>query len=143
MKRIEKYPNTIDFKYYNANPKNRITSDCVIRALSLGCNIPYNEVVMKLAELQCKTGYDSYSTKITDMFLKELGWIKYKQPRKIDNTKFTGTEFCRMLRLNQDDRVYICNIGGHHVTTIINSRIHDIWDCCDRCIGNYWRKEGE
>lgn len=30
MTRQEKYPNTDTFTYYNANPKNRITGDCML-----------------------------------------------------------------------------------------------------------------
>lgn len=59
MKRQEKYPETSTFHYYNANPKNRITTDCVIRAITTALEQDYNKTVMEMAEMQCKTGIAS------------------------------------------------------------------------------------
>ena len=56
-KRQRRYPNTSTFVYHNANPKKKLTTDCVIRALSTAMEKPYQEVVMELAQLQCETGY--------------------------------------------------------------------------------------
>lgn len=39
MKRQEKYPETRTFHFHNANPKNRITGDCVTRALCTALEI--------------------------------------------------------------------------------------------------------
>ena len=142
-KRKLKYPDTNTFHYYNANPKNRITTDCVIRALSRGMNKPYNEVVMELALLQCETGYDDGDKKLYDTYLKNNGWTKHKQPRKWDNTKYTGKEWCLKLREDYDwtlgkSQNMIANIGGHHVVAIIDAKVNDIWNSTDGCIGNYW-----
>ena len=138
MTRQEKYPETRTFHYYNANPKNRITTDCVIRAISTATDIPYNRVVMEMAELQCKTGYDDGDAKLYEVYLKQCGFVKHKQPRKADNTKYTGKEFC--LRLAKRGVRYIANIGGHHVVAIVGGKVNDIWDSTDGCIGNYWSK---
>lgn len=143
MKRQEKYPETSTFHYYNANPKNRITGDCVIRAICVACEVSYNQVVMDLAKIQCETGYD-YGSKGADILLKQYGWVKMKQPRKSDNTKFTGKEFCEHLNSlrvgGKPIKRLVMNIGGHHMSCIINYKIWDIWDCSDGCVGNYWVK---
>lgn len=52
MTRQEKYPDTDVFHYYNANPKNRITGDCLYRAIATACEKPYNEVVQDFATMQ-------------------------------------------------------------------------------------------
>ena len=131
--RKDKYPDTRWFTFFNANPKGRITEDCIIRAVSLATEIPYNTVVMELAEMTCKTGkflpYDEY--------LQSKGWRKWKQPRKRDNTKLTGKEFC--------DTPFavgrvVAHIGGHHVVAILDGKVHDIWDSTEGTIGNFWRK---
>ena len=145
MTRQQKYPDTATFHYHNANPHNRITTDCVIRAISTATEIPYNQVVMELAELQCKTGYDDGDNKLYDMYLKSKGWIKYKQPRKLDNTKFTGKEFCEALQEDYDYLIgktkrIIAHIGGGHVVAIVDAQVWDIWDSTGGCIGNYWEK---
>lgn len=136
--RQEKYPETRTFHYYNANPKNRITGDCRIRAIAVACEVPYNQVVMDLARIQCETGYDQTANQGLSILLKEYGWIKHKQPRKADNTKYTGAEFCRLLA-KKNER-YVANIGGHHIVAIVNGKVNDIWDSTDGCIGNYWTK---
>lgn len=148
--RQDKYPDTDVFHYYNRNPRNRMTTDCAVRALSTGLDIPYNQVVMELSEMQCKTGYDNRSTQIIDRYLKSKGWSKCKQPRKEDNTKYTGKEFCLKIQhpiyaeeLNLPDCDWhrmIANIGGHHIVAIIEGQINDIWDSSAGCIGNVWVK---
>ena len=138
MKRQDKYPETSTFHYFNANPKNRITDDCVIRAISTALEIPYNTVVMEMAELQCKTGYDYSSKKGIEEYLKIKGWVKHAQPRKADNTKYTGKEFCERARNYEN---YIAMIGGHHIVAIVKAKVYDIWDSTDGCIGNYWTRK--
>lgn len=137
MTRQEKYPDTKTFHYYNANPKNRITGDCWCRAICTATGIPYNTVVMEMAELHCKTGYDADDN--ISRYLESKGWIKCKQPRKKDNTKYTGDEFCRKLAMK--DKKYIANIGGHHIVAIVDCKVYDIWNSTAGCIGNYWIKE--
>ena len=137
MTRIDKYPDTDVFHYHNQNPHNRITTDCVIRALSLVTNTPYNTVVMDLAAIQCKTGYDDAEPRVFGRYLESKGFRKMPQPRKSNGKKYTGKEFCK---LNPSITCY-AHIGGNHDTAIINGKIFDIWDCSGGCIGNYWIKD--
>lgn len=137
MTRQQKYPDTATFHYYNANPKNRITTDCNIRAICTALKIPYDQAVMEMAELQCKTGYDMSDSTGIDKYLQSKGWVKHKQPRKPDGTKYTGAEFCERARTYEN---YIANIGGGHIVAIVSGKVHDIWDCTYKCIGNYWTK---
>ena len=137
MTRQQKYPDTATFHYHNANPKSRITTDCVIRAICTALEIPYNQVVMELAEQQCMTGYDRSCNTGIDKYLQSKGWVKHKQPRKPDNTKYTGAEFCERARTYEN---YIANIGGGHIVAIVGGRVWDTWDSTDGCIGNYWTK---
>ena len=73
MKRSEKYRETSSFVYFNANPRNRVTSDCVIRAISAATKIPYRQVVMEMADIQCDTGYDASENRVIDMCLAGKG----------------------------------------------------------------------
>lgn len=143
MTRQQKYPETRTFHFHNANPKNRITTDCVIRAISTALELPYNTVVMEMAEMQCKTGYDPSENKLIDMYLQSKGWVKKYQPRKIDGKKYTGAEFCQEVKEgctwgDGDFTRIVANIGGGHTVAIINGKVWDIWDSTDGCIGIYW-----
>ena len=138
MTRQEKYPDTTTFHFYNANPHNRITTDCVIRAIATASGVDYNDVVMDLAVRQCKTGFDPSEAKTYGKYLEDLGFTKHKQPRKPDNTKYTGREFCRYLREHGNEKNIVAHIGGHHVVAIINNQVFDTWNSTGGCIGNYW-----
>lgn len=133
--REQKYPDTKTFTYYNANPKNRITGDCTFRAVCTALGQTWEQTVMEMAELSCKTGYALNDTKGIAKYMELKGWVKMKQPRKSDNTKYTGKEFCEIYK-----GTCVANIGGHHVVCIKNGKVHDIWDSTDGCIGNYWVK---
>lgn len=138
MKRQDKYPETTTFHYHNANPKNRLTGDCVIRALCTAMEKPYDDVYKELFEYSLACGYMLDDPKCYDKYLESKGWIKHKQPRKSDNTKYTGKEFCDRARIYEN---YIANIGGHHIVAIVRGKVWDVWDCTGGCIGNYWTKE--
>ena len=151
---IRKIPNeTPTYHFYNANPKGRRTTDCVVRAICTALEQDYNKTVIELAEMQCATGYDDADDKLYDKYLQSKGWKKFKQPRKWDNTKYIGSEFCRLLDSknceytlpyqNSADTV-IAHIGGHHVVCIKihdnKHKVFDTWNSTRGCIGNYWTK---
>lgn len=134
--RRDKYPSTDTFEYYNANPKGRITCDCVARAVSTALNEPYEQVIREMFKVQIETGYEYTDVKAIAKYMESKGWIKNKQPRKADNTKYTGKEFCKVFK-----GTCLANIGGHHTICIKNGKVYDTWDSTDGCIGNYWIKK--
>ena len=146
MKREDKYPTTDTFVYHNENPKNRITGDCTFRAIATATGKSWEEVVMEMAELSCKTGYAINDKKGIERYLDTIGWIKEKQPRRTDGKKYTGKEFCRWLNVWCKADAVIANLGGHHIVCIKRDvdgdyKVHDIANCTSKCIGNYWVKE--
>ena len=132
--RQNKYPDTEIFKYHNQNPHNRITTDCVLRALSFGLGIPYNDMVMEVAKIQCKTGFDPLDR--LDLVFKNYGIEKQPMLRHYDNTKYTLKEFIK----ENPKGTYIVNMPGH-VTVIKDGKNYDIWDCTKSKskVGNYWK----
>lgn len=136
MTREKKYPETSSFHYYNANPKNKLGGDCVVRAIATALNQSWEKTVRELTEVGIEYGYVLNDKNTYEKYLKTKGWVKCKQPRKSDNTKFTGKEFCKGLK-----GTVIAHIGGHHIVAIVDGKINDIWDSSDGCIGNYWIKE--
>lgn len=148
MKRQDKYPETSAFTFYNANPKNRMGSDCVIRAICTALDQSWEQTLRELTEVGIKHGYTATSKETYKKYLAEKGFGMHKQPRKWDNTKYTGYEWCHWLCSKEDDPRYsgckaiIAHIGGHHIVCIkpIHGvfKVHDTWDSTDGCIGNYW-----
>lgn len=134
--RKEKYPDTNTFTYYNANPKGRLTCDCVTRAVCTALNEPYNKVLKEMIDMSIETGYEYTDVKGIDKYLQSKGWVKMKQPRKADNTKYTGKEFCKTYK-----GTCIANLGGNHTVCINGGKVYDTWDSTDGCIGNYWVKK--
>lgn len=153
MRRTDKYPETDTFIYYNANPKNRITGDCWLRAICTALEEDYNKVLLEMVQIHLETGYELSCDKTVEKYLVSKGWVKHRQPRKDDNTKYTGAEWCKWLSINHkkgEIENIICNIGGHHMVAIrptnhgdgFNCRykVHDTWNSTDGCIGNYWTR---
>ena len=135
-RREDKYPNTKTFTFYNANPKGKYTCDCVARAVCTALEEPYENVVMEMVEMAIKTGYEYTDSKCIDKYLQSKGWTKMKQPKKANNTKYTGKDFHKVFK-----GVCVANIGGHHMVCIKGGKVYDTWDSTDGCIGNYWVKE--
>ena len=127
------------FKYYNANPKNKNTDDCVIRAISTALDQPYNMTYKDLFDLSLSTGFILNERRNYSKYLESKGWKMQRQPRKINNKKYTGREFCK--KISDSERVF-AHIGTGHVVAIVNKKVLDTWDSSNGCIGNYWIKKG-
>jgi len=151
MPKIRQIPETATFHYFNANPKNRICADCVYRAVSEAAGVSYVNVVTDAALIHLDTGYIPTDKRGTELLLKRYGFGKYKQPRKADNTKYTGAELCRALTACVDDigldslryiSGIVINIGGHHATCIKwhdgQFKVFDIWDSSSGSVGNMY-----
>lgn len=147
MTRQEKYPDTKVFHFYNANPKNRITEDCVERAISTALGQSWEKTILELAEMGTKNGYCPYGKKGIEEYLKCKGWYKQRQPKHENGTKYTGYEFCLDIQSKNPITVpknarskIIAMIGGGHVVAIMDGKIYDTWDSSSGCIGNFWIK---
>mgnify|MGYP003308668075 CR=1 FL=1 len=105
--RREKYPDTKTFKFYNANPKGKFTCDCVARAVCTALDEPYEKVLKEMFEMSIKTGYEYTDGECMDKYLQSKGWTKMKQPRKHNNTKYTGEEFKTSTVVLEGTSIYI------------------------------------
>lgn len=154
-RREQKYPDTEYFHFYNANDKNRIGGDCVVRAIATALEQSWEKTVRELTEVGIKYGLVLNDKKCYEKYLAQKGWVKHSQPRHRDNTKYTGKEFCEVIQdylyedelLGQewDDGIIIsgniiAHIGGHHIVAIEGGKVWDIWNSTGGCIGNYWTK---
>lgn len=124
---------TETYQYFNQNPKGYITGDCMIRAISLASGISYEDVVMGIAKVQCETyrsGDQHYP-----IYLERIGFIKQPMPKKANGKKYTIDEFCK--KIAEPNKSYVVSCA-HHLTCVKDKKIHDIWNCGYKCVGNYW-----
>jgi|SRR5690606_29910674 len=127
----------IGFEKRNVNPKNKKTGDCVIRALTIATEQPYEVVRDELFELMKKTGYSMDSKQNYERYLKQKGWIKHKQPRKSNGKKYKVAEIDKFIEQNERVVISIAN----HLTATENGKIIDLWDCRSYTILNYYTKK--
>lgn len=143
---IRKIPqDTAYFRYYNANPKDRRTADCVVRAIAVSSGKSWDKVLDGLVEVAHKYKIMVNDIPCFDRYLQSLGYTKMKQPRKPDNTKYTGEEFCRdyLGKFILGEYDVVANIGGHHTIAIVDRQVVDIWNSSYKTIGNYWIRRRE
>ena len=126
---------TKSFHFYNANPKNRRTGDCVVRAIATATGQTWDDVLTGLTEMALEHKQMVNSPELYGKYLENLGWTKNKQPRKANGKKYTGAEWVKLFK-----GTAVANIGGGHVVCIKDGKVWDTWDSTDGCIGNYWTK---
>lgn len=126
--------------FYNANPKDKRTGDCVIRAIAVATGKSWDDILDDLTEISHDKKVLLDEKDCYGEYLEQLGFVKCKQMRKSDNTRYRGYEF--LDKIDKDD-IIVCHMGSHHLTAIKNKKIWDSWDCSGGCVGNYWIKDSK
>ena len=123
----------------NVNPKNRKTGDCSTRALVSVLKISYEEALKLQCEESLKCYYDPTSKQVMERVLAKFGYVKMKQPRHNDGTKYLVKELDRLLTPKELHNGVLVTVANHH-TAIVDSNIVDIWNCGTKTVGNYYVK---
>lgn len=129
----------LKYREINVNPKGRKTGDCSTRALVGTLGITYDEALKLQLKWTLKKYYDPTSKQTMELVLKEFGYVKMKQPRKADGSKYLVRELDQILTAKQRENGVLVTIANHH-TCIVGDEVLDIWDCRDKCVGNYYVK---
>ena len=114
-------------------PSKKKRGDCVVRAISIGLNLPYEVVFKSLCDLAKETGFFPTHEETWGLYLKNNGWVKHKPQRSNGHLK----------RLEQ--------FSSRGITAIVKTRLHlvcvsegkifDTYDCKFSCANSYWTKE--
>ena len=120
----------------NVNPKNRKTGDCTTRALVKLLGISWEEALTKQYEHALKSKYSLYCKQTEELVLADYGFVKMKQPKKADGTKYCVGEIDKLIG-NKPAYITMAN----HATCYKDGKIVDTWDCRRKKIGNYYIKE--
>ena len=126
----------MQFINYNANPKRRKTTDCVIRALSTALNNSWEDTYRSLVDFSIKQGLMVNDKRAYTNYLKAKGYEMLKMPRRNDNTRYTVKEFID--ELAEANTIYIISVANH--LTVVKDRVLlDTWNCSRKSVGNYWK----
>lgn len=111
------------FIYYNPNPYNLNTIDCVIRAISIATGKSWNEVFVSLAAEAFEQKDMMTTNTVWEGYLIEHENFKKYLMHKDCPTCYTIEDFCYENPIG----VYILGTGNH-VVTAINGDYYDTWD---------------
>lgn len=123
------------FIFHNENPKNLLTGDCVIRAISLVANSTWQDVYIELAMQGMKMADIFTSNRVWISSLKENGF-KMKLLPETCTSCYTIKDFCTDFPKGK----YIAATGSH-VIAIINGDYYDTWDSGDESPIYYFELE--
>lgn len=124
-----------EFVYYNMNPLQKHTCDCVPRALAFFLHKTWEEAFLSLVKYSAKNGIVSFNYRSTiSSYLKEKGYVKKKPPY---NGMSVG-EFCE--NVADDEHVYLVLIK-RHLTIVFKRDVFDTWDCREKDVDFYWERE--
>ena len=130
---------TVNYCNKNVNPKNRKTGDCSTRALCTVLGISWEDALTLQYQYSLKTKYDMTSKQVIERIMADRGYVKMKQPRKEDNTKYLVGEIDKLTYYIERKQGVLILLANHW-TAIIGENLVDIWDCRWKTIGNYWIK---
>ena len=132
---IIKWNNSV-FQYFNANPMEKNTNDCVIRSICGVTEREWDDVLMELTLYGIKHSMMPDDPDLYPRYLKDNGWKKHPQPRKKDGKKFKASEWAPTF-----EGEAVAHIGTNHMAMISHGKVWDTWDCSDGIVGNYWTKD--
>ncbi|MBQ4542548.1 MAG: hypothetical protein IJA19_00115 [Clostridia bacterium] len=144
----QKYPSHQFFENVNLNPKDNITTDCVIRAMAGVTGSSWDDAFMALVDVAMKKKVAMNTEKAYGAYLQAHGFTKMKQITNPDGTKMTGKQFCQWLfkqyKYKGSYRVF-ANVGAHHVICILPREdgtyyVQDTWDSSMEKVGKWWVK---
>lgn len=130
----------INYKNLNLNPKGRKTCDCATRALALILDISWQDALKLQFDKSMETFYGLASKETIEAILKDHGYIKMKQPKRLNGKKFKVKELDEIIP-KEDLKSGVFVTVARHSTVIKNGYINDIWNCSNKTVSNYFIKK--
>lgn len=120
----------------NPNPNNNYTGDCVIRAISIAEDRPWDDIYVELMVKGYQMKDMIESNQLWSSYLHRLGYTRHIIPDTCPDC-YTVREFAE----DHPDGTYILGTGTHAVC-VINGDYYDSWDSGYKVPIYYWQKEG-
>lgn len=114
------------YKYFNANPLQRITSDCVIRSVSCATHKSWDEVYDELSDLAQHFGtmFDQRDFVI---------WYLDSKYKRVNYLPITVGDVARMY----PDNIILCTMKGH-ICCVRYGTIYDTFNPSERIVEEAW-----
>ena len=123
------------WRYFNPNPSNIDTGDCVIRALCLAFGRDWETTYMSV----CMKGYEMHkmpsNNAVWGDYLKDNGFKRYIIPNECPEC-YRIKDFC----VDHPNGLYILATGSH-VVTVVDGFYYDSWDSGNLIPIYFWMKE--
>lgn len=116
------------FVYHNTNPNGYHIPDCVIRAICTATGYSYYDIIHKLKVNSTAYRCDELNVRCYEKLLD----CDFKFPHYVGNGN-TVEEVAE----DFSDKVLILRMRGHLSVSIFGD-IHDIWDCSDEVVTDFW-----
>ncbi|MBQ1758994.1 MAG: hypothetical protein IIZ94_04845 [Prevotella sp.] len=127
------------FVAYNANPKNKMVDDCVVRALSKATGKDWYEVYDELCGIGRKVCCMPNGKGAYERFLKENGFVKFGYGKIEAGMKRESIgEFGR----KHPNGAYVC-VLANHLTVVVDGVWYDLesWEKWGSArVYSYWKK---
>jgi hypothetical protein len=118
---------------YNANPVNKRTGDCVIRALSKILGQPWEQTYTDLYVQGLKMHDMPSANAVWGAYLRSKGFEREAIPNTCPDC-YTVEDFCR----DNPEGKFILALSGH-VIAVENGKFYDTWDSGNEVPIYYWR----
>ena len=125
------------FIFTNPNPKNNLTGDCVIRAISLTMEKDWDDTYLELLVQGFMMKDMPSSNHVWGTYLFEHGFERRIIPDTCPDC-YTAEDFCR----DHPRGTYVLGFGGH-VATVHDGDLFDSWDSSALVPQFYWHEKGE
>lgn len=119
----------------NPNPNGSYVEDCVIRAISIATDKPWDEVYINVALQGFIMKNMPSVNKVWGNYLSSIGFVNYLLPNTCPDC-YTIRDFCR------DNMIGTFILAtGSHVVAVKDGDYYDTWDSGDQMPTSLWRRE--
>ena len=119
---------------YNANPNNNRTGDCVVRALAVVLEQPWEKIYTDLFYQGLKLKGMPSTNAVWGAYLRNNGFEREAIPNTCPDC-YTVRDFCK----EHPEGNYVLALE-HHIVGVKNGNYIDTWDCGNELPQYYWRK---
>lgn len=116
----------MSYQFYNANAKGKFSNDCVVRAISLAENKPWNETYSELSRIAQKNG----------IILDDVNFVEPLLDSRYERICFDNISVGEFAEYHPYG-IYLITMNGH-ITCCIDGVIYDTFDCRDRIMLCAW-----